>query len=299
MSLLLAQTDPTEPPLDPGAAVTEGTRDFVGGFLEQLPAILTAVVVLVLFVVLAAVVRRVMRRSLLQQTDRSESFADVISGVVRGVVLLAGVLVAATIAFPGLDAGALVAGLGISSVAIGFAFADILQNTLAGLLLLFRQPFEVGDIIEVGDHKGAVEGITIRETRLKTFDGRRVLIPNADVYSSAVRVQTAYDTIRSSVIVGVDYESDLGEARRVALAALEGVEGIVAEPAPQAFYKELNISTIDLDVRYWTASGQGDVRATQDRVVEALKVAFDAADLPMPADVVELEFRQDLAVDKG
>jgi small conductance mechanosensitive channel len=299
MPRLLAQTDPTEEPFDAGGAVEAGTRDFVGGLLEQLPAIATAVVVLLLFVGIAAVVRLLVRRSLLKATDRSESFATVISGVARGATLLVGVLIAATIAFPGLDAGALVAGLGISSVAIGFAFADILQNTLAGLLLLFRQPFEIGDVIEVGDHKGVVEAITIRETRLKTFDGRRVLIPNQDVYSSSVEVQTAFESIRSSLVVGVDYTSDLEQARQVALDAIREVEGVLEDPAPQALYTELNVSTIDLDVRYWTSSQQPDVRATQDRAVEAVKAAYDAADLPMPADVVELEFREGLSVEQS
>lgn len=296
---ILAQTDtPTEPPFDAGATVTEGARDFLGGFLQQLPQIATALVVLVLFFAIGAVTRKVVASSLRKATDRSDSFATVISGLSRALVLFLGVLIAATIAFPGLDAGALVAGLGISSVAIGFAFADILQNTLAGLLLLFRQPFEIGDVIEVSDHKGHVEAITIRETRLKTFDGRRVLIPNSDVYQSAIKVQTAFDHIRSSLIVGVDYTSDLRAARQVALDAINAVEGVLDDPAPQAFYTELNVSTIDLDVRYWTASDQAEVRAVLDRAVEAVKDAYDAADLPLPADVVELEFREEISIDR-
>jgi small conductance mechanosensitive channel len=298
MSRASAQTQPTEPPIDPEGSIAEGTAEFLDGLLQQVPQIATALVVVVLTVLLATGVRAVVRRSLRRTTERSESFANVLSNVARGLTLLAGLLVAATIAFPGLDAGALVAGLGITSVAIGFAFADILQNTLAGLLLLFRQPFEVGDIIEVGEHRGAVEGITIRETRLTTFDGRRVLIPNSDVYSSAIRVQTAYDAIRSTVVVGVDYTSDLGRARQVALDAVRGVEGVRADPVPQAFYDELNVSTVDLDLRYWTAPDQGEVRATKGRVIEAVKLAFDEADLPMPADVVELEFRKPLSVEQ-
>lgn len=284
----------TEAPVAPARALTTGARDLWRGVLQQLPLVLTALVVLALFFLLAWLVRRLVRRTLLKTTDRSPSFANVMGSVARAVTLLAGFLIAATIAFPGVNAGSLIAGLGVSTVAIGFAFQDILQNTLAGLLLLFRQPFRQGDQIEVNDYVGTVEAITVRETRLKTYDGRRVLIPNKDVYTNAITVQTAFDAIRSSLIVGVDYGSDLAAARQVALDAIRGVEGVLAEPAPEAYYQLLNTSTVDLDVRFWTGSKQAELRAVLDRAVEAVKDAFDAADLPLPADIVEVEARQTL-----
>ncbi len=206
-------------------------------------------------------------------------------------IWVVGLTVAAMVVFPGVTPGRALATLGLGSIAIGFAFKDILQNTLAGLLLLFRQPFEVGDQIEVVGHTGTVEAITIRETRLKRFDGQRILIPNADVYSSSVRVQTAYEIIRSVVAVGVDYEADLERAQQVALDAVTGVEGVMADPAPQALYTQLGTSTIDFDVRYWSASRQADVRTVQDRVVRALTHALNEAEIIMPADIVELDAR--------
>lgn len=284
----------SEPPVTPARALTTGARDLWRGVLQQLPLVLTALAVLVVFFLLAALVRRLVRRALLKATDRSPSFANVMGSVARGVTLVVGFLIAATIAFPGVNAGSLIAGLGVSTVAIGFAFQDILQNTLAGLLLLFRQPFRQGDQIEVSDHIGTVEAITVRETRLKTFDGRRVLIPNKDVYTNAIKVQTAFDAIRSSLIVGVDYGSDLATARQVALDAIRGVNGVVADPSPEAYYQQLNTSTVDLDVRFWTSPKQAEVRAVLDRAVEAVKDAFDAADLPLPADIVEVEARPSL-----
>ena len=179
---------------------------------------------------------------------------------------------ALVIAVPGINPGALISALGISSVAIGFAFKDILQNTLAGLLLLFRQPFEVGDEIEVSGHQGTVEAITIRETRLRTFHGTRVLIANSDVYSSAVEVQTAYDRRRHTLLVGIDYEADLAAARRIALSALATVDGVLAEPPPDGYYAEMNVSTVDLDLRFWTRPTQAEEVRVRDGAVEAVDV---------------------------
>lgn len=277
--------------VDAAGRVVEGAEETLRAVAEQVPQILTGLVVLVVFVLLAKVVGKIVRRALDSTTDRSESFLNVMSRLARGAVVFVGVMVALVIAVPSVDLAAVIGGLGISSVAIGFAFKDILQNTLAGLLLLFRQPFEIGDQIEVAGHTGSVEAITIRETQLKRFDGQRVLIPNSDVYSSSVRVQTAHDTKRSVVVVGVDYDADLEKAQQIALEAVRDVEGVETDPAPQTLYTQLGTSTIDFDVRYWTSSRQADVRTVQDRVVVALTKALNEAGIAMPADVVELDAR--------
>jgi len=243
-------------------------------------------------VLLARGVLAGVRRSLLRVTDRSPSFANVMSGIARAGVLLLGTLVALSIAVPSINAASIVSGLGITSVAIGFAFKDILQNTLAGLLLLFRRPFRIGDQIAVGAYEGTVEDITVRETRLRTFDGQRVLIPNQTVYAETVRVRTAFEAVRTSLVVGVDYEADLALARRTAVTALQSVDGVLADPAPEAYYATFGTSTIDLDLRYWTAPRIADARRVQDAVVEAVTVALDSAGIALPAEIVELDLRQ-------
>ena len=127
---------------------------------------------------------------------------------------------------PTLSPGDLIAGLGVSSVAIGFAFKDILQNWLAGLLILLRQPFEINDQIEVNGREGTVERIETRATIIKTYDGQRLVIPNSDIYTDAVLVKTAYDKRRSQYDVGIGYGDNIGEACDVIRKALSEVEGV-------------------------------------------------------------------------
>ncbi len=256
-------------------------------FLEAIPRIGIAIVVVIAGWLVGRLVRSIVRSAL--EKSQTESFTRVMSKMAGWAVLGVGILLALTVIFPSVAPVDLLAGLGIFSVAIGFAFQDILENLLADVLLVLREPFHGGDQIAVNGHVGTVEEITIRETRLKTFDGKRVLVPNADVYKNAIVVQTAFEQRRMDFIVGVAYEADLAEARRIIENAATGVEGVAADPAPEAFVTELGTSTVNFQVRFWTDSRQHEAVETRDRVIEAVKVALDDAGVEMPADIVALQ----------
>ncbi len=179
--------------------------------VRALPRIGIAVVVIVAAWALGRGARAAIRTVL--EHRHTPSFSTVMAKLTGWAITTVGVLLALAVTFPSVKPVDLLAGLGFFSVAIGFAFQDILENLLAGILLLFRQPFVGGDQIRVGEHEGTVERITIRETVLTTFAGERILIPNADVYKSAVYIQTASPRRRTSFIVGVAYEADIDLAR--------------------------------------------------------------------------------------
>ena len=263
------------------------------GVVAALPRVGIALLLVAFFLVLGRVVRPIVRRRL--ELHRTPSFAQVFARITQSGLTVLGALLAITVVFPSVRPVDLLAGAGVISVAVGFAFQDILQNLLAGVLLLFRQPFRGGDQIEVGDVQGTVQEINIRETVVTTFDGRRVLIPNAKVYTDIIRVQTVSTPIRTSFVVGIAYESDLATARRIAVEALLGIEGVVREPAPEALYLSLGTSTVDLDVRFWSDPHQLETRRTLDRAIEAVKVAFDEAGIEMPAQIVALQATSSLA----
>lgn len=276
--------------IDEQERVREGAVQLVRRTLEQLPLIVTALVVVLLFVALGWVLRRALRRLLLWRTGRP-SFAEVLSRIAQVVMVVAGVLIGLVIAAPSVDLGQLVGGLGVSSVALGFAFKDILQNSLAGLLLLFREPFRTGDEIQVDDWLGTVEAITIRETQLRTLDNRRVLIANSDIYGKAVAVQTAYPMRRTTLVIGIDYEGNLPHAQRVVAEAAATVDGVSGDPPAIAQYVSFDTSTLALELRFWTASPQRQVNAVRDRVIQQVKAACDRAEVALPADIIEVDLR--------
>ncbi len=206
-------------------------------FVGALPRVGIAVGVLAAFVVTGRLLRPLIRRRLVRR--RTPSFARVFAKLTSSAMSVSGVLLAVTIVFPSVRPVDVLTGAGVLTIAAGFAFQDILQNMLAGILLLFRQPFRGGDQIRAGEVMGTVEEINIRETVITTFDGRRVLVPNAKVYTDVIHVQTAHQRIRAGFVVGIAYEADMAAARTIAADAVAGVDGVAADPAPEAIYVEL------------------------------------------------------------
>ena len=262
--------------------------DLLDTLAEALPRVLFAVAIVVAGYLLSRAVRWALRHIL--SGRQTPSFAAVMSKLAGWVLLSLSVIVAIVAVFPSVKPVDMLAGLGFFSVAAGFAFQDILENLLSGLLLILRQPFRSGDQITVGEVSGTVQAITIRETRLKTFDGQLVLIPNRDVYKSVITVRTHFPSRRMSFTVGIAYENDANEARRVIQAALaEGLPRLEETPEPEAVVTQLGVSTVDIEARFWCGPGQHDVVLAMDSAIRAVKRALDDAGIEMPADIIALQ----------
>ena len=192
---------------------------------------------------------------------------------------VAGVLFASVLAFPDLRLGDIIGLLGFGSVAVGFAFQDIFKNFLAGVLLLIREPFRLNDQIIVSDFEGTVEEIDIRVTKIRTYQGERVVVPNAIVFTSPVQVLTAFPHRRTDLPLGVDYKTSLPSAIQTLLATLKDVDGVLSTPAPEIDLDSFGESSIDLVVRYWTLPQIIHVRQTKTRVMLALKQACNQANI--------------------
>lgn len=267
--------------LNPSLAV-ERIDSWLDGAVKIAPNIAVALIVFALFFVVSLGVKRLVT-STFKSKGRS-NLGEVLGGFFKAVIIVAGLLLAATIVVPTLNPGDLVAGLGVSSVAIGFAFKDILQNWLAGLLILMRQPFEIGDQIEVEGYVGTVQQIETRATILKTFDGQRAVIPNSDIYTNAVLVKTGNDKRRSQYDIGIGYADDIGEACDIILSELKKVEGIEKDPSPEVFAWDLAASWVTIRARWWTDSKRGNVVMNRANAIQAIKNALDDAAIDMPYD---------------
>lgn len=279
--MILAQVD------TPAETIVDSARRILESLLDALPRLGIALVIVVLGLIASRTVRSVAKRYL--DRSRTVSFSRVISKILGWVISTIAVLLAVTVVFPSVKPVDVLMSLGFVSIAIGFAFQDILENALAGLLLLFRESFQSGDQIEVVGFSGTVKQITIRETEIRTFDGRKVLIPNSDVYKNALVIQTAYDAIRSDFVVGVAYEADLDRARSLIESAVATVPGVHEKPKPQALLRELGTSTVNIEVRIWCNPLQRELMEITDRAIAAVKVAMDDAGIEMPSDIIALQ----------
>lgn len=255
------------------------------GFMKLLPNIGIAIVILLVFWFVAVGVGRLIRRG--AKSRGRDSLGEVGGSLVRWALVVVGVMLAVTIVAPSITPGDLFAGLGVSSVAIGFAFKDILQNMLAGILILLRQPFEVGDQIVSGGHEGTVEKIETRATMVKTYDGRRVVIPNADIYTDSVIVNTAYETRRSEYDIGIGCNDDWAEARKTMVDACASVDGVMDDPAPETIPVALGDFANIVRLRWWTQSDRSSQIHTFGEVLETVYKALDekGIDMPYPTQV--------------
>lgn len=275
------QDVPGEIDIDPLMA-WERVDAWVDGFVKTVPNLVVALIVFILFIIAAIVVRRLVLKA--SRSRNRGNLGEVLGGFSKWVIVLLGFLIAATIVVPTLKPGDLIAGLGVSSVAIGFAFKDILQNWLAGLLLLLRQPFEIGDQIEASGFEGTVEKIETRATIVKTYDGQRAVIPNSEIYTNAVLVKTGESKRRSQYDIGIGYGDDIDEACDIIKKAIAGVEDVDKEHEPQAFVWDLAASWVTIRARWWTDSRRADVVINKSQVLRAVKLALDAAKIDMPYD---------------
>ena len=277
----IAADETGEIDLNPSLA-WERVDSWLDGFVATLPNLVVAVIIFFIFIIAAILIKKAVMKT---ATSRGRSnLGEVMGGFLKAAIILLGGLIAATIVVPTLNPGDLVAGLGVSSVAIGFAFKDILQNWLAGLLILIRQPFEIGDQIEVNGYEGTVAHIETRATIISTYDGQRAVIPNSDIYTNAVLVKTGNDIRRTQYDIGIGYADDIDEACEIIKAEISKIEGVETDPGPEVYAWDLAASWVTLRARWWTNSKRGDVVKQRSQVIRAVKHALDAAAIDMPYD---------------
>ena len=269
-------------------AAIQSLRELAIGFFQQLPYIVIAIVVFGLFFFGARLTRRVIR-NLSERRRKHRNVGLVLGRLAEGGLILMGVLVALVIAIPSFQPAQLIQILGISGVAIGFAFRDILQNFLAGILILLTEPFRLGDQIIVGAFEGTVEEIETRATSLRTYDGRRVVIPNSSLFTESVTVNTAFDKRRLQYDVGIGYGDDIAGAQAAIIEALSSVHGVLTDPKPEALVVDLAGSTVNVRARWWINPPlRTDVVRSMDEALHAIKDRLTAAgiDLPFPTQQI-------------
>ncbi|MFO7894728.1 MAG: mechanosensitive ion channel [Longimicrobiales bacterium] len=260
------------------------------GLVQSLPNLIAAIVVLLIFWGLARMARRVVERiagriAEQPEVNRLVAQASYLVVLAVGLVLALGVL--------NLDrtVTSLLAGAGILGLALGFAFQDIAENFIAGIILNIRHQFYEGDIIETSDFRGIVERVELRATKLMLPTGQRVLIPNADVYKKPIVNYSQTGTARVDIPVGVSYSDDLAKAKRVATEAVEGIEVRDTGREVELFYDEFGDNSINFKIRFWIDyARQADYHRARSEAIMRIKHAFDQNDITIPFPIRTLDF---------
>ena len=264
-------------------------QHMINAAIAALPRLLLALVVFVVFVGLAVAAKVVVRRAA-SRHEGHQTLQLALGRLAQSAMVVLGFLVAVTVAFPAFSPANLISLLGVGSVAIGFAFKDIFQNFLAGLLILITKPFRVGDDIVYREYAGTVQDIQTRATLIRTPDGKRVVIPNSDLYTNTVVVNTAYPTVRTTYDFRIHHGDDVERARQVIGEVLAQVEGVLPDPKADCVIADVADEGVVLRARWWTSS-RGDDRKGQ--VLGEVKRRLEGAGIRLAYPVREVVLRRE------
>jgi len=266
-------------------------NDMFVEFVRALPALGLALLVVMLTWIVVKVAATIAER-VTARTSLRPSLASLILTIVKIAVWVLGIFIAAIVVFPDVTAASLFAGLGIGAVAIGFAFQDIFENFLAGMLLMARDKMRMGDVIECEGIVGKVERITLRETHVRSLSRELTVVPNSVLFKNPVEILTDVNLRRHEVVIGVAYDTDLDHAAEVIEKAVKSIDGIAHEEGLDIFAKEFNSSSIDFLVRWFAGSAPRKGWETTDLVVRKVKRALDEAGIEIPFPYLTHTFKE-------
>lgn len=259
-------------------------------FLQYLPRLAFAVIVLVITLMIATKIANIARRKLARKA-KDPLFGRFVTTLFK--YLLMGCCFILFLHILGLTgiAGSLLAGAGLSAIIFGFAFKDIAENFLAGIILAFDRPFRLNDTVRIGEETGHVMALNFRTTHLKTFDEKDVFIPNGKIIKDTLVNLTKDGFIRLDFLIGIGYENDINGALKLITKTCAEVEGVFSEREPFAAVEELAPSTVNIRLFFWSRTDdyKKGVVITKGSVIKTVKEALLANGFSLPADIKELK----------
>jgi small-conductance mechanosensitive channel len=270
--------------------VNEAMRQYWQVFLDYVPLMGLGLIVLVIAFLIAGWVSSILKRNLNKSMD-DPLLVRFLSRVTKIALILVGLLLALRIMGAGGVAAGLLAGAGLSAFVIGFAFKDIAENFLAGIILSFNRPFDLNDTVTVEGYTGQVISLDFRTSQIKTFDGKDIYIPNSILLKQPVTNYTRDGLIRLEFIVGIDYDDNIAEALKLISDTLLEEEEVLKDNPPYAIVDQLATSTVNLRIYFWadTTDYKKGVNLLKGRVVGAVKEALLDKGFGLPADIQELK----------
>ena len=262
-------------------------------FLKAIPRIGLAILILIIGIIVASWLTNVVRKKL-SGKSQDQLMSSFLAKAIKLVLLIAVFLFSLNIAGLSSIAAAIMATAGASALIIGFAFKDIAENFLAGIILAFNRPFHVNDTVQIENVFGKVKSMEFRYTKITTFDGRNVYIPNSDVLTNPVYNYTEDGFYRSDFVVGITYENDMAKAKEIIESCFKEDDQVINDDTHASFVveDELAASTVNLKVYFWVTTDdfrRGTLQ-TRGKLIQKVKTRLEEQGFNLPADIRELKF---------
>lgn len=236
-------------------------------FLESLPNVAIAILIFSLCILLG----RFFQGAISRRQHLPKSVGIVLARLTRITFVVVGIFLSLAIIFPSIKPVDLLGGVGVVSLALGFAVKDMLNNFMSGIFILLQQPFRVGDEIRHNDLEGVVYDINIRYTILVGYDGRKFLIPNGEIYSNIIVVNTLSNCRWSSFEINIDFQHDIEKVSDLLLAAIQKVEGVVSIPAPSVTITNMTASELTIKCAWSTSPYNSEISKVKSEVLKQIK----------------------------
>lgn len=271
--------------------VWEKLDSWIDAFISMLPNMALAVALFILFLILARLGRKLFVKIFDKTPVENQALEDLFATIIYNVILGIGIFTILGILHLDKAVTSLLAGVGVLGLALGFAFQDIAANFVSGIILAFRTPFQIGDIIEVNDIMGSVSRTNLRVTVIKSFTGQEVYVPNKDVLQAPIQNYTVLGKRRIDLGVGVSYGDDLDKVETLVKKTVGDMEGIIDKENLIFDYSEFGDSSINFNIRFWVEyPGQPGFLAMRNSAIKKIKAAFDENDITIPFPIRTLDF---------
>ena len=259
-------------------------------FWILLPKIVLAVGVLIIAVIIAGRVKKIVQKRTSKRLD-DPLLARFIAKVFQWSIIVLGIAIAMHLVELGGIARGLLTSAGITGIILGFAFRDIGENLLAGVLWAFSRPFNVGDTVQSDSIKGVVKALDLRNTHIRSFDGKDIYIPNAMILKNPLLNYTRDGLLRFDFVVGIDQSDNANLARTLILEGVNNLDGVLGEPAPFVTIEELAKSTVNLRIYYWVNMFEykGSALELKTNIINRTKEILMDNGFSLPADIHELK----------
>jgi len=253
--------------------------------IRFLPRLISALIVFAAGIVLSRLIDRWMGRWAAKRLPQIE-LQQLITRIARWSVLI--LFTIAALGQVNFDVTTFLAGLGVAGLTIGFALQDLARNFIAGIIVMVRRPFGIGDSVKIGEHTGQVLAVSTRDTTIATWDGPRVIIPNLQVLEGPISNYSVAPHMRRTVMIRLGYNQDIELARSAFRAAAASVDGVLETPAPIIHAEELGPYAISLALRYWIDHHTSNMLDIGSDVIVALTRAAEANHLALPYPIQDV-----------
>lgn len=269
--------------------IIEKLTTWLRELITMLPNFGLAIIVVILGFLLAGFVRKMSEKMILRFGHVS-ALTHLLSSVIYIITIGITIFIALSILQLDKAVTTILAGAGIVGLALAFAFQDIAANFMSGILIAFRRPLRVGDIVKIKDYMGKVENINLRDTVLRTFQGQLVIIPNKEVFQNPIENFSLLGKRRMDITIGVSYGDDLQKVKDITLEAVKNIEGLATDPIT-FFYSEFADSSINFTLRLWVATPeQPDFLRVRSEAIMNVKKAYDNNEIVIPFPIRTLDF---------